>query len=151
MKKIRLVITVITAGALAAFAGTPLTWQGASGANNNTGSATNWVQGVVPVANTLYDAVFNANNLISPFRTTVANSINDLTYSSVQLAGNGTYTGFTFTDQAAGKTNTLTGNVTVTSGSHTFNQTLLHPTPRTAKFERRCLGTFQVGHNVSPH
>ncbi len=124
MKKIRLVMTVIMAGALAAFAGTPLTWQGASGANNNTGSATNWVQGAIPVSNTLYDAVFNANNLIGPsYRATVANSISNLTYSSVQLAGGGT-TNFTFIDQAVGKTNVLTGDITVTSGSHTLNQTL---------------------------
>jgi fibronectin-binding autotransporter adhesin len=94
------------------------TWTGGGG-NANSSNASNWQEGA-PAVSTSYDVVYDPANLVSTFRTTATYNTTGFGFTSISLAGNETYPGFTLMGSTA---TTLNGPITVHSGIHNFNVT----------------------------
>jgi fibronectin-binding autotransporter adhesin len=92
------------------------TWTGGQGNNSNFGAAGNWLDGA-PAADTDYHFIFNAANLLDPFRTNPQSNVSGVGFLSLTLTGNATYDGFSLGGATA---ITLKGNVAATSGNHTW-------------------------------
>jgi len=114
------ILAVLAFATPTANAQTTLTWIGGHPSSNNVSGTTNWLGGNAPAASTDYHFVFDAANLVTPFRTTATWNVASVGFSSLSLTGNATYPSFSIggTSSIA-----LKGNVTVTSGNHTLNTT----------------------------
>lgn len=89
-----------------------LHWAGA-GPNNNSGATANWTEGS-PTTNTSYDVIYNVANFTGS-RTATSYNTTGFGFSSLTISNGDT--SFTLGGAAA----SLSGNVSVTAGSHTFN------------------------------
>ena len=93
------------------------TWTGGQSNNSNFGATGNWLDGLAPAASTDYHFIFNAANLVSPFRTNPQSNVDGVGFLSLTLTGNATYDGFSL---GGSEPITLKGNVTATSGNHSW-------------------------------
>jgi fibronectin-binding autotransporter adhesin len=117
-----------------------LTWSG-GGANGNSGGANNWVGGAAPAINTSYDVVYSSAAYVGPQTTTNFNTTG-IGFSSLTISD--ALRSYTLIGAGAA----LTGNVTVTSGTHTFNTALATVTSSTWNIAAGAVLNRSSGGNV---